>query len=80
MANICIFGAGAFGTALALYSVRIGHSAPPVHELSKRMNVEMPISEGVYQVLHGGEDLSSAAFKLVNRERKDELAGIFDIK
>lgn len=55
------------------------YSSRPVYEMSRRMNVEMPISEEVYRVLHEGEDLATAAFRLVNREAKEELKGIFPV-
>jgi glycerol-3-phosphate dehydrogenase (NAD(P)+) len=43
-----------------------------VHMLAKRMNVEMPIVEQVYQVLYCGKDARLAAGDLLSRERKVE--------
>jgi glycerol-3-phosphate dehydrogenase (NAD(P)+) len=48
-----------------------------VHRLAERENVEMPISEAVYRVCHEGASLTEEATRLMSRERKDELAGIF---
>ncbi|MGB5349700.1 MAG: NAD(P)H-dependent glycerol-3-phosphate dehydrogenase, partial [Polyangiales bacterium] len=48
-----------------------------VHQLAAREGVEMPISEAVYKVCHEGASLREEATRLMGRERKDELAGIF---
>jgi glycerol-3-phosphate dehydrogenase (NAD(P)+) len=48
-----------------------------VHDLSEREGVEMPISEAVYKVCHEGASLPEEATRLMSREPKDELAGIF---
>lgn len=48
-----------------------------VHRLAERAKVEMPISEAVYRVCHEGASLLEEATRLMSRERKDELAGIF---
>lgn len=48
-----------------------------VHLLAEREGVEMPISEAVYRVCHEGASLFDEATRLMSRERKDELAGIF---
>ena len=48
-----------------------------VHQLATREGVEMPISESVYKVCHEGASLPEEATRLMSRERKDELAGIF---
>ena len=48
-----------------------------VHQLATREGVEMPISEAVYKVCHEGASLPEEATRLMQRERKDELAGIF---
>jgi glycerol-3-phosphate dehydrogenase len=37
----------------------------------------MPISEAVYRVCHEGAAIAEEATRLMTRERKDELAGIF---
>jgi glycerol-3-phosphate dehydrogenase (NAD(P)+) len=46
------------------------------YELSKKLGVEMPITDQVYHVLHRGRPLLEAARALVERARKDELTGI----
>jgi len=43
-----------------------------VYLLAKRMNVEMPIVEQVYQVLYQGKSAKLAAMDLLSRERKYE--------
>jgi len=48
-----------------------------VHDLAEREGVDMPISEAVYKVCHEGASLPEEATRLMSRERKDELAGIF---
>ncbi|MDH3727262.1 MAG: NAD(P)-dependent glycerol-3-phosphate dehydrogenase [Myxococcales bacterium] len=53
------------------------HTAAAVHSLALRAEVDMPISEAVYRVCHEGAALSEEATRLMSRERKDELAGIF---
>ena len=53
-------------------------TAAAVHELASREAVDMPISEGVYRVCHQGADLRAEAARLMSREMKDELAGIFE--
>ena len=52
-------------------------TAAAVHALAQRAGVEMPISESVYRVCHQGASLREEATRLMTRERKDELAGIF---
>ena len=52
-------------------------TAAAVHTLAERNGVEMPISEAVYLVCHKGADIRDEAQRLMTRERKDELAGIF---
>jgi glycerol-3-phosphate dehydrogenase (NAD(P)+) len=53
------------------------HTAAAVHSLARRAKVDMPISESVYRVCHEGAALADEATRLMGRERKDELAGIF---
>jgi glycerol-3-phosphate dehydrogenase (NAD(P)+) len=53
------------------------YTAAAVHQLQERTGVEMPISEAVYQVCHQDAPLQSEARRLMTREPKDELAGIF---
>ena len=43
-----------------------------VHELSKKYNVEMPVSEKVYEVLYEGKDPGVAVKELMTRDPKDE--------
>ena len=43
-----------------------------VYMLAKRMNVEMPIVEQVYQVLYCGKAAKLAASDLLSRDRKFE--------
>jgi glycerol-3-phosphate dehydrogenase (NAD(P)+) len=52
-------------------------TAAAVHALAQREGVEMPISEAVYRVCHEGAAIAEEATRLMTRERKDELAGIF---
>jgi glycerol-3-phosphate dehydrogenase (NAD(P)+) len=47
-------------------------------ELSQRLEVDMPITDHVYHVLHRGRPLSEAVELLLTRESKDELTGIRD--
>lgn len=49
----------------------------PVHQLAVKTGVDMPITEAVYKVCYEGVHLLMAAMALMNRESKDELAGIF---
>jgi glycerol-3-phosphate dehydrogenase (NAD(P)+) len=56
------------------------YTAAAVHALAQREGVDMPISEAVYRVCHEGADLRAEAIRLMSRERKDELAGIFPPK
>jgi glycerol-3-phosphate dehydrogenase (NAD(P)+) len=46
------------------------------YELSRKLGVEMPITEQVYHVLHRGRPLLEAARALVERGSKEELVGI----
>jgi glycerol-3-phosphate dehydrogenase (NAD(P)+) len=52
-------------------------SAFPVHRLAAREGVEMPIAEGVYRVCYEDADVREEALRLMSREMKDELGGIF---
>lgn len=45
-----------------------------VMALSTRLNVEMPITEQLWQVLYCGKDAREAALSLLGRSRKDESA------
>jgi glycerol-3-phosphate dehydrogenase (NAD(P)+) len=55
-------------------------TAAAVHALAERTGVEMPISEAVYLVCHKGASIEDEVQRLMMRERKDELAGIFSSK
>src|SRR4030095_12387863 len=46
------------------------------YELSRQLDVEMPITEQVYHVLHRGRPLLEAARALLERGHKEELHGI----
>ena len=48
-------------------------TAKSIQFLAKRMEVEMPISEQVYQVLYGGKDPLKAVRDLMERDLKHEL-------
>lgn len=50
-----------------------GHrNAREVFNLAKRVGVEMPITEQIYQVLYQGKDAKKAAVDLFGREKRDE--------
>ena len=53
------------------------YTAQAVHMLAQRANVDMPISEAVYRVCYEDAPLLEEGRRLMSRERKDELAGIF---
>lgn len=53
-------------------------TAAAVHQLSERTGVEMPISEAVYLVCHKAASIHDEITRLMTREPKDELAGIFN--
>jgi len=44
-----------------------------VHQLQKKYNVEMPISEQVYQVLFNQKDPREAVYQLMTRDPKEEM-------
>ncbi len=46
-----------------------------VYNLAKKLNVEMPITEQVYQVLYEGKSAHQALEDIMNRELKPELTG-----
>jgi glycerol-3-phosphate dehydrogenase (NAD(P)+) len=46
------------------------------YDLSRKLGVEMPVTEQVYHVLHRGRPLLEAARALLEREYKEELHGI----
>jgi glycerol-3-phosphate dehydrogenase (NAD(P)+) len=51
-------------------------TAAAAYDLSRKLGVEMPITEQVYHVLHRGRPLLEAARALVERGSKHELHGI----
>lgn len=53
------------------------YTAAAVHTLATRENVEMPVSEAVYRVCYEDVPILEEATRLMTREPKDELAGIF---
>ena len=48
-----------------------------VRELTKELDVEMPISEEVYRVLHEGKSARQAVKDLMSRELKPEMRGFY---
>jgi glycerol-3-phosphate dehydrogenase (NAD(P)+) len=50
-------------------------TAQSVHDLTVRMGVDMPICEGVYQILYEGKKPAQALQDLMNRELKRENFG-----
>jgi glycerol-3-phosphate dehydrogenase (NAD(P)+) len=46
------------------------------YALAQKLQVEMPITENVYEVLHRGRPLKQAVQMLLERTHKDELEGI----
>jgi glycerol-3-phosphate dehydrogenase (NAD(P)+) len=51
-------------------------TAAAAYDLSRKLGVDMPITEQVFHVLHRGRPLPEAVELLVTREYKDELRGI----
>lgn len=51
-------------------------TAAAAYELSRKLHVDMPITEQVFHVLHRGRPLQEAVQLLTTREFKDELSGI----
>jgi len=47
-------------------------TAESAYELSKKLNIDMAITEAVYRMLYDGLDPSRAAYELMNRELKKE--------
>lgn len=46
-----------------------------VKKLSEKLNIEMPVSEEVYEILHKGKDARESIRSLLNRPLKDEHYG-----
>ena len=51
------------------------HALEAAMELSRKYEVEMPITEAVYRVIKNGESVSDAMLSLMNRNIKSELDG-----
>jgi len=43
-----------------------------IHELAEKLNIDMPVTEAVYNVLYCGEDIRDAVISLMTREPKSE--------
>jgi len=54
-------------------------TAKSVRNLSRRINVEMPISHAVYDVLYDDLSPKDAVFQLMTRDLKDELCDVQEI-
>jgi glycerol-3-phosphate dehydrogenase (NAD(P)+) len=52
------------------------HTAAAAFALAQKLDVEMPITEQVYRVLHEGRPLQEAVRQLLSREYTEELRGI----
>src|SRR5258705_5302740 len=52
------------------------YTAAAAYDLSRKIGVEMPITENVYHVLHRGRPLGEAIRALLERSHKDELHSI----
>lgn len=48
-----------------------------VYQLAKKLEVEMPICEQVYYVLHEGKDVREAVADIMKRDLKREMAGLY---
>ena len=48
-----------------------------VYHLAKKMEVEMPISEQVYYVIHEDKNVHTAVKDLLSRDLKREMAGLY---
>ncbi|MCO7127042.1 NAD(P)H-dependent glycerol-3-phosphate dehydrogenase [Sporolactobacillus shoreicorticis] len=49
-------------------------TAEAAYALAKKMNIEMPITTAIYQVLFDGKHPKDAVDELMNRDKKDEIA------
>ena len=47
------------------------------YELGKKHNVEMPITESLYDVIYNGKDPKKAVLSLMTRRNKEEIEEIF---
>lgn len=50
------------------------------YDLSKKLGVEMPITEEMYNVLYKGTDIKDTVYNLMLREKKHEMENVFDGK
>ena len=55
------------------------YTAAAASALARKLGVDMPITENVYCVLHQGRPLAEAVRMLLERNYKDELAGIENV-
>lgn len=51
-------------------------TAEAVHKLAKKLSLDLPICEEVYQILHHGKPLPEALQSLAARGLKEELDGL----
>jgi glycerol-3-phosphate dehydrogenase (NAD(P)+) len=69
----------AAGHPLQAILVELGHTAEGVHtagevlRLSRELNVEMPITKAVCNILHDGVPAKLAVESLLNREPRSEI-------
>jgi len=49
------------------------HTANSVLQLGHRLNIEMPITQAVCDILHGAVSARKAVEVLLNREQKSEI-------
>ena len=49
-------------------------NAKAIHELAKRLKIEMPVTEVVYKVLYENMDIQTALSSLMTREKKSEFS------
>ena len=50
------------------------------YEVSKKMNIEMPITSAIYSVLHEGKNANEVVVNLMMRSKKHEIEEIVDEK
>lgn len=48
------------------------------YELSKKYNIDMPITEEIYKVLYEGEDVSGSVLNLMVRDKKHEMENVVE--
>ena len=47
-------------------------TAKAVYELSRSLDIEMPITEQIYRILYEGKDIETAIYDLMTRTLKSE--------